>query len=158
MTDVNRLARFQQHIHQVIPVAGAMAIELCAYDGRQLMVRAPLEPNRNHQGTGFGGSLYSLAVLAAWGLVELVTEDRELSGNVVVQQGTMDYRLPAQDQMFAVCRLPDEAGLDRFLKTLKRSGKGRLALLSRVYCGEPEPEPAGEPVALFEGRFVVQRG
>lgn len=157
MTDPNRLASFQQRIHDVIPLTRAMATELCHYDGRRLLVAAPLAPNRNHQGTGFGGSLYSLGVLAAWGLVELVTEDHDLGGNVVVQQGAMDYRAPAEDRMFALCELPGDAELAKFFKTLGRSGRGRLTLNSRVYCGEPTLEPAGEPVATFEGRFVVQR-
>lgn len=157
MTDRNRLAQFQQRIHDVIPLTEAMAIELCQYDGRRLLVTAPLEPNRNHQGTGFGGSVYSLGVLAAWGLVELVTDDHDLGGNVVIQQGAMDYRAPADGRMFALCELPPEAELAKFFKTLARSGRGRLNLNSRVYCGEPTLEPASEPVATFEGRFVVQR-
>ncbi|WP_339803726.1 YiiD C-terminal domain-containing protein [uncultured Marinobacter sp.] len=151
-----RLAAFEQRIHDVIPLTGAMAIELCDYDGQALLVSAPLAPNSNHQGTGFGGSVYSIAVVAAWGLVELMTEDNGIAGHVVVQQGAMDYLKPAEDGLFALCRLPEEAEVARFLKTVRRSGRGRLALTARVYCGTPDLAPAQEPVAVFEGRFVVQ--
>lgn len=157
MADKNRLAAFQQRIHDVIPLTRAMAIELCDYDGRSLLVRAPLAPNCNHQGTGFGGSVYSIAVVAAWGLVELMTEDNDIVGHVVVQQGAMDYLKPAEDSLYALCRLPPEAEVAKFLKAVRRSGRGRMALTSQVYCGEPQMSPEQPPVAVFEGKFVVQQ-
>src|ERR1700722_9348070 len=35
-------------------------------DDDAVVLRAPLAANANHQGTAFGGSLYSLAVLSGW--------------------------------------------------------------------------------------------
>src|SRR5260221_14194186 len=52
--------------HRDIPPAAAMAIQVAAYDGRTLTVRAPLAANRNLHGTAFAGSLFSVCVLTGW--------------------------------------------------------------------------------------------
>ncbi len=153
---MHHLAEFQQRIHDVIPLTRAMSAELMHYDGTRLLVTAPLGPNSNHQGTGFGGSIYSMAVLAAWGLIELVTKDADIAGNVVIQSGAVDYRQPVDGDFFALCSLPGTKDRDRFLTTLKRRGRARIALVSQVFCGEVALTPAQEPAAVFEGRFVVR--
>ncbi|OEY67341.1 thioesterase domain-containing protein [Marinobacter sp. X15-166B] len=151
-----QLERFQRRIHEVIPVARHMEVRLEDYNGRQLLVSAPLAPNHNHQGTGFGGSIYSVAVVAAWGLAELVLEDWQLTGQVVVQQGAIDYSEPVTGDFYAIGELPDEAGVARFRKSLARHGKGRITIRTQVYCGHPRLATDDRPVATLEGRFVVQ--
>ncbi len=153
---MTQLDRFQQRIEDVIPLTRNMGVKLESYNGRQLLVSAPLQPNHNHQGTGFGGSIYSVAVVAAWGLVELVLADWELSGQVVVQQGTMAYNAPVTADFFAVGELPDEGAVARFRKSVLRHGKGRITINAKVYCGQPSLTSADQVVATLEGRFVVQ--
>lgn len=152
---MSRLQDFQQRIYDVIPLTHAMDARLLSYDGRQLLVGAPLAPNSNHQGTGFGGSIYSAAVLAAWGLIELAVEDAGVDGTVVIQSGSMDYGQPVDSDFFALCQLPDTTEWERFLTMLTRRGRGRLSLKSGVYCGEPTLTPEQPATAFFEGRFVV---
>lgn len=152
---MTRLDEFQQRIHDVIPLTRAMDAVLEHYDGRKLLVRAPLAPNHNHQGTGFGGSIYSVAVLAAWGLIELAVEDAGIDGTVVIQSGSMDYGQPVDADFFALCQLPEAAEWDRFLTMLRRRGRGRVTLKSGLYSGKPEIEPEQPAAAFFEGRFVV---
>ena len=62
---MSQLSLFQKRIHDEIPLSRALGIQLHSWDGRSLLLSAPLEPNRNHQGTGFGGSIYCAAVTAA---------------------------------------------------------------------------------------------
>lgn len=151
-----QLDRFQKRIHDVIPLTRNMGVKLEDYNGRQLLVSAPLQPNHNHQGTGFGGSIYSVAVVAAWGLVELILEDWQLRGQVVVQQGAMDYSEPVTSDFFAIGELPDDAAVARFRKSVLRHGKGRIIIRAQVYSGSPLLAPAGPVAATLEGRFVVQ--
>ncbi|MDI9245191.1 thioesterase domain-containing protein [Marinobacter sp. CHS3-4] len=153
---MTQLGRFQKRIHEMIPLSEALGVRLESYDGHALMVSAPLEPNHNHQGTGFGGSVYSVAVISAWGLVELVLSDLGLEGNAVIQVGEIEHIEPVNSQFFALCRLPGGEVPDRFRKSLARHGKGRMSLIAEVYCGEPTLEPVKEPAAVFQGRFVVQ--
>lgn len=153
---MTQLARFQKRINDEIPLTKALGIRLLSWDGGALLLSAPLEPNRNHQGTGFGGSVYSAAVTAAWGLTELALADLGLKGSVVVQNGMIDYMDPVEKDFYVICRLPGEEIPDRFRKSLARHGKGRLDLTAEVFCGEPTTSPQGEPAAVFQGRFVVQ--
>ncbi|AOY87949.1 thioesterase [Marinobacter salinus] len=151
-----QLALFQKRINEEIPLSQALGIRLRSWDGRALLLSAPLAPNRNHQGTGFGGSVYSAAVTAAWAVTELALADLGLRGAVVVQSGNIDYLEPVDRDFYVICRLPGGEIPDRFRKSLARHGKGRLDLTAEVFCGEPTTEPVAEPVAVFEGRFVVQ--
>lgn len=151
-----QLGRFQKRIHEMIPLSQALGVRLEAYDGHGLVVSAPLEPNHNHHGTGFGGSVYAVAVTSAWGLVELVLADLGLRGNVVIQFGEIEHLAPVTSDFYAVCRLPGGEVPDRFRKSLARHGRARLSLISEVYCGAPSLTPSAEPVAVFQGRFVVQ--
>lgn len=153
---MTQLARFQRRINDVIPLTRCLAVNLDAYDGRSLRVSAPLEPNRNHQMSAFGGSLYAVAVVAAWGLVELQLEDAGLVGRVVVQSGDITYLGPVTDDFSAVCELPDDSLVARFHKTLARYGKGRLNLVANVYAGTSGDVAGRQPLAVFKGRFVIQ--
>lgn len=153
---MTQLSTFQKRIHEKIPLSRALGIELHFWDGHCLLLSAPLEPNRNHQGTGFGGSVYSVAVTAAWGLTELALADLGLKGSVVVQSGSIDYFEPVDTKFYAICRLPGEEIPERFRKSLARHGKGRLDLTTEVFCGTPTEFPQADPVAVFQGRFVVK--
>lgn len=153
---MTQLGRFQNRLHENIPLSEALDVRLERYDGHSLLASAPLAPNHNHQGTGFGGSVYSVAVISAWGLVELVLSDLGLSGNVVIQVGEIEHLEPIDQDFYTLCRLPGGEVPDRFRKSLARHGKGRLSLVTEVYCGTPTTEPKHEPAAVFQGRFVVQ--
>lgn len=153
---MTQLGRFQKRINEMIPLSAALGARLEAYDGHGLVVSAPLQPNHNHHGTGFGGSVYCVAVVSAWGLVELVLADLGLQGNVVIQVGEIEHLRPVTSDFYAVCRLPGGEVPDSFRKSLARHGKARLSLIAEVYCGEPSLTPAAEPAAVFQGRFVVQ--
>lgn len=153
---MTQLSAFQRRIHEEIPLSRALGIELHSWDGSALLISAPLEPNINHQGTGFGGSVYSVAVTAAWGLMELALADLGLRGSVVVQTGNIDYLEPVSSDFYAICRLPGEEIPERFRKALARHGKARLDLTTEVFCGTPNNRPQADPVAVFQGRFVVQ--
>lgn len=153
---MTQLALFEKRIHDEIPLSKALGIRLLSWDGHALLLSAPLEPNRNHQGTGFGGSVYCAAVTAAWSLTELALADTGLKGTVVVQSGTIDYLEPVTEDFYVLCRLPGEEIPERFRKSLARHGKGRLDLTAEVFCGQPTVVPGADPVAVFQGRFVVQ--
>ncbi len=153
---MTQLSTFQKRIHEEIPLSRALGIELHSWDGSSLLLSAPLSPNINHQGTGFGGSVYSVAVTAAWAVTELALADLGLKGSVVVQTGSIDYLEPVTSDFYAICRLPGDEIPERFRKSLARHGKGRLDLTTEVFCGTPNSFPQVDPVAVFQGCFVVQ--
>jgi thioesterase domain-containing protein len=133
--------------HRDIPLAAAIAIDIADYDGRSLVVRAPLAPNRNVHGTAFAGSLFSLAVLTGWGATWLKLREAGLMGTIVVARSSIDYHKAVAGDL--VCRTtpaPDEvaAAIERF----RAKGRARLPLECFVEAG-------GERAVSFSGQYAV---
>lgn len=140
-------ARLQQTLHHEIPLTREMGITVVSYSGTELILAAPLKPNINHKATAFGGSLYSLAVLCGWGMLHLKLAEAKLHRHIVIQDADIRYLLPVAEDMQAECEMNEEE-LQRFLATLKKHGRARLALKVVI---RHERKPAVE----FSGRYVV---
>ena len=133
-----------------IPLARPMGIEVLNASSDCVCLKAPLEGNTNHQGTGFGGSIYSLAVLAGWGLLTAWLKECDFDGVVVIKTAAMDYRKPVTGEMRAACCFDDGDGLARLERMLATKGRGRIDLLVSV-------QVAGEEVAGLRGEYVIRR-
>jgi thioesterase domain-containing protein len=73
------------------------------------------------------------------------------SSRLVIQRNTIDYLAPITGEFEAHCAAPDAAEVGKFLRTLARHGKARLAVGAGLTCG-------GKSVATFSGDYVaVQR-
>lgn len=144
------LRRLAQTLRSEIPLAAAMEIEAAFFDARGLCLRAPLAPNINHKLTAFGGSLANAATLAGWGLVQILVRDVGFPVIVVIQECRVQYLKPVLSDIEALALLPDAVPVEKFLRTLARHGRARLALEARI--------PAeGEPAVIFSGQFVATR-
>ena len=56
----------QERIGREFMLARHIGVVVESADDAAVVLLAPLAPNANHQGTAFGGSLYSLSVLTGW--------------------------------------------------------------------------------------------
>jgi thioesterase domain-containing protein len=113
-----------------------------------LVLRAPLPPNANHQGTAFGGSLYSLAALAGWAWATRYFAVRGISAYAVIQESNMRFLLPVNGELSAHLLMPTTAEIDKFHKMLERAGRGRIKLRVELRDGTAV-------AALFEGLFAA---
>ncbi len=112
------------------------------------MLRAPLAPNANYKGTAFGGSLYSVAVLAGWAWVTRYLETRDLRADVVIQESTTRFLAPVEGELRSCAAAPSAALIAKFRKMLRRAGRGRIRLRVEVKYGETL-------ATLFEGVFAA---
>jgi len=140
-------ANLERTLHEEIPLSRAMGIRVVACNDSSLQLAAPLAPNINHKSTAFGGSLYSLAVLCGWSLLHLKLREAGLHKHIVIQESSIRYLLPVEGEMTAECRL-DETAFARFLRTLHKHGRSRLALDVVIMQD-------GRPAVEFSGRYVV---
>jgi thioesterase domain-containing protein len=138
-------------IHEGIPLARAMALELGDYDGERLRLTTPLAPNVNDKGCAFGGSLVSLMTLTGWGLVELALRQRGEDCDVYVGESTVRYLSPVWSDFAAEAEPAEDANWDVFFATLANRGRARIAVTSHV-PGEP-----GKPAATLAAQFVAKR-
>lgn len=121
-----------------IPLARHIGVQVLAYDGRSLVLGAPLGANSNHKGTAFGGSLYSLAVLAGWGLLELELAARGVDAEIVIQACAVDYKMPVTGDFTARAVAPQAAQIERCVRMFARYGKARIEIATVIEREELE--------------------
>ncbi|MCJ8169417.1 thioesterase domain-containing protein [Atopomonas sediminilitoris] len=145
-------ARYLEAIlHHDIPLTRAMGLKVLSWEARQLRLGVPLAANINHKSSMFGGSLYCAAVLAGWGWLHLRLHEAGISdGHIVIQQGKVDYPVPALGDVISECSDPGDAAWDKFVKVYQRHGRARINLHSRVLFEDKE-------VVTFSGQFVLHR-
>lgn len=141
-------AELQQYLHEHIPLSRAMQVSVVSLDADAATLQAPLAPNINHRETAFGGSISTLAILAAWSLLQTRLAGQRVPFRLVIQRNDMDYLLPITDTFSATATLVDPAAWDRQLRMLARRGVARFAVEAQVRAG-------GELAGRFSGEFVA---
>lgn len=145
-----RAQLLEARIYQHIPLARAMQVRIASFDGNRIVVTAPLAANINDKGTGFAGSLATLATLSGWSLATLLGEETGERCEVAVYRSEMDFLRPAREELRAEARVEDSAAVPRMHERLQAGRRARLPLVARV-------GPAEDPVLLFAGHYAVWR-
>lgn len=138
----------EELFYEKIPITRALGVRVEEYDGRRLVLSAPLGRNVNHLGTAFGGSLDALAVLSCYGLLWL--ELRDPDSHIVIRESSISYDRPVRGDLRAVCALPDADALATFKRALDRRGRARIELTATL-------QDDGHDAVRFRGTFVAFR-
>lgn len=137
----------KQYLHEHIPLSQVMAISVVSCSSDSVTLSAPLEPNINHRSTAFGGSISAVAILSAWTFIHVQLQTQSIPCRIVIQSNSMEYLKPIEGKFQACCMAPPQERWDRFIKTLSRRGKGRIALNADVYTN-------GLLAGTFQGTYV----
>lgn len=144
-------ARFLEHeLLSTIPLTRSMQLQVARYDGTEVELRAPLEPNVNDKGCAFGGSMASLMTLASWGLARLALRDRGFEPDIYVQDSQIDYLAPVWGELRICARAAEGHTLADFVAMYAARGKARMTLCAEV-AGE------GKVAARLTARFVAKQ-
>jgi thioesterase domain-containing protein len=138
----------QDRIDREIMLAKPMGVIVESADEDAVVLRAPLAANANHKGTAFGGSQYSLAVLAGWAWLSRYLAAHEIGADGVIQESGMRFLAPLHGELRARAAAPAAAQIDSFLRMLRRAGRGRIRLGVEVYHGQVL-------TAVFDGLFAA---
>ncbi len=141
-------AALAAYLAEHIPLSGAMGVAVEVASPARVLLRAPLEPNANHRGTAFGGSIGSVAILAGWSWLWVVLRERARMPELVIREARTEYVRPVPGAFSAETRPPDEEAFARFVAGLDRHGSGRLELSAEVLS-------EGEIAARFVGTYVA---
>jgi len=141
----------ESYLHAQIPLTAAMGVRVLRVDLEGIELGAPLAPNRNHQGTAFGGGIAALALAAAWSVAHAHVVGRTPAPAIVVAEQRVRYLEPAEEEMRAFCAAPGRDAWRQLDRALERRGRGRIELQAEVRSG-------GRTVARFEGSFVALGG
>ncbi len=121
-----------------------MQFSIVGLDENSIHVHAPLAPNVNIHGTGFAGSIYSLAVLTGWAMVSHIMELKGIEGDLVVGKAEIRYRLPVESDINCYCQVSDKH-VNEMVGRLAQSGNGRLKLDIVI----------GDKAAVLSAMYVV---
>ena len=146
--DSVELQDLEKTLHAEIPLTRVMDVHVLRADQNGLALGAALAPNINHKQTAFGGSLNSLATLACWGLIQLLVRDRGQVITVVIQESSVHFLKPVVQDFEAICSRPPAPVAERFLRTLERKGRARMALDAVIHAD-------GDIALRFHGQFVA---
>jgi len=138
----------EELFYDKMPITRAMGVRVEEYDGRRLVLTAPLRENANHLGTAFGGSLHALAVLSGYGLLWLELRDTE--SDIVIRDSSISYDRPVRGDLRAACVRPEEKTLDAFKRRFHHKGLARIVLTATI-------DDAGVTAVRFRGTFVALR-
>lgn len=119
--------QLQQTIRASIPLSEAMQFSIIELNPRNILVQAPLEPNVNIHGTGFAGSIYSLAVLTGWALSTHIMALKQMQGDLVVAKAEISYRAPLTDSIQCRTQVSEE-DCAAFQLSFESKGTAKLAL------------------------------
>ena len=114
-------------IRKAIPLSESMQFSIDQLDPAGIRVSAPLSPNINIHGTGFAGSLYSVAVLTGWALCTHLIDEAGIDADLVVARAEISYRAPVNGDIECRC-CASVAQRELFLQAIQERGKGKLSL------------------------------
>lgn len=134
-----------------LPITQSLGIGVVAASPAGVVLSLPLAANRNHKGTVFAGSLNAVATLAGWGLLWVVLRERQVEAQVVIQDATVRYLVPARGDVQARCTAPEPGVMAAAEAMLHRRGRGRVTLRADV------TDTSGTVVATLSGRYVIHR-
>jgi thioesterase domain-containing protein len=140
-------AALQKVLLEEIPLTQAMGLRVLEAHLGQVILAAPLEPNHNHKSTAFGGSLYSLAVLAGWSLLWLHLRESGLKGHVVIARSQAEFLRPVATDFQASARV-DPATARQAVEQFRRKGRAKVPV--NVSIGPP-----GAEQVIFVGVYAL---
>jgi thioesterase domain-containing protein len=143
------LSELQATLEREIPMSAQMGIRVHDNRAGGLVMRLPLNPNRNHQQTAFAGSLNALCTIAGWGSMYLFLRELNRRGNIVIHRSTIKYLEPvSSSEIYAVCRSITDAERQHFVEMLDDKGQAKLDLVVEIAGSDG-------PAVSFKGSYVV---
>lgn len=145
---VEEIVELEKMLFDQIPILTHMGVRIEECSLEQIVVSSKLEEHYNYEGTAFGGSLNTVALLPCFLMARKVLKDVGIDPqSLVIQSSEVKFLKPVSGNFKATCRYPDAT---RFISTLKRRGIARIELHSAITLSE-----AGEELVRFSGRFVA---
>lgn len=141
-------SELEAYLHTHIPLTRAMQVSVLSIEPHQLILQAPLQPNINPHHTVFGGSVATMATLAAWCLLHTRLATEGLANSLVVRRSTLDYDKPIAGDFQAIANLEAPEQWQQAIQLFKQRGKAKIAVLSVLNYQQ-------QITGRFRGEFVA---
>lgn len=128
--------RFLAWLGEAIPMVPHLGIRAMHHEDDRLVWHLDLSPSLNDKGTGFGGALAAQVTLLGWCWVTLWLRQHSLDRDVVVAEASQRFLAPVTGDYRLICRPESEEGPVGLSEQLAGRGKGRIALVQQLWCGD----------------------
>jgi acyl-coenzyme A thioesterase PaaI-like protein len=146
MTEQTDLAEATRNVHAVVPILGAMGLEVVEAAPGRAAARIPTGPNVNHFGVTYAGSLFSVAEM----LGGIIGGFFDVPGAIpLVKRLEIDFTRPAMTAVTASTTLSDDE-IARVQAEATEAGKSNFELLTEVVDTE------GTVVARTHGFYQLR--
>ncbi len=149
------LQKIQEAMTTRIPILRELGVQLRDLSSHESLLFLPLEPNRNHKGTAFGGSLYAACTAGCYAFIYLLQIRLHLEDwDLVIVEGQMKYLRPVEQDFLVSSHIlmPPKWDSATLRQRLIEKKKVRLHLQSNIHPAKSEPSP--RLLARFEGDFT----
>jgi thioesterase domain-containing protein len=123
-----------------------MSVWVSELSDTSIKVNAPLEPNKNHRGCAFGGSISTLGIISGWALLYHLCLKNKIDCVLVIKKSSTKFIKPLLDDFEASCSIT-EFVFEEFLKDLRENNKAKIDICSGIYSNN-------ELAAEFSGIYV----
>lgn len=144
------VTRLENLISEKIPVTRHLHFHIHVDDDRLPVLEVPLQPNINHLGTAFGGSLSMLCTIEGWCCMYLLLEDFGLKADILIQKSNIVFHSPVENDFNVTCELAEQSRLNTFLQTFRRFGKSRIPIICYV-----QENNRSQVAAEFQGVYAA---
>ncbi len=140
-------SELEKFLYAKIPLARHLGSKIKSIDENRAVVSAPLSKNRNHMGTGFGGSLQALLILSAYGWLYQRMQESNRTCHLILQECTTQFLKPVnKNEIIAICEAPKSLELKKFFSTFDKKGIARIELNAAIH-----------DECVLVGRFVAKK-
>lgn len=141
-------SELEKYLFDSVPIAQSLGIQVIEVELDRVSTSTPIQPNKNHLNTVFGGSSSMVCILTAWSLFQNRMISNHLDGRVMIRKQTVNYFKPIISDFVCDAYFNDDLDWEAFLSTFDRMQKARLGITARIYQDE-------QLAVEFEGMFVL---
>jgi len=136
------------YLEKIIPIVGKMGVQIQEFGKGHVKIMLPLQPNVNHVGILYAGSLFSLADYTG-GVLSFSAFDFK-KYYPLIKEANVKYRKPATtDVTLEASVTPEDA--DRIRKTADESGKCDWPLTLEL------KDSNGDVCTIVNGMFQIRK-
>lgn len=149
MNQLNTCQKLTKKVYEQIKITKILGLKIVSVSPNYVILIVPIKPNLNHKKTAFGGSVHSSALVGCWALINFYSSIKNMSpDNLVGQDSKVSFYKPIVSDFKIKTSWISLDEKKSFINSLKKYKKGRVTLISKIYCKK-------KLCAQAESRFVL---
>lgn len=137
-----------EFIRKSVPLTESMKLTVEEISDFSVRIGVPFEPNTNHYGTAFGGSISIMGIVAGWALLHSKISDDKIVCRLAIGESRIKFIRPASSDFYAVCNTLNEANWKDFISEFLSVGRASIKLTTEVRSGD-------DVIAVQEGMYFA---